>query len=173
MRKETISSSAKKTESLGKEFAKEILRMEIEEKARVISLEGELGGGKTTFVKGFARGLGIKEMIKSPTFVIMKKYKLKASSKPASSVGGQAIKSCKSSVGSRNFKYFYHVDCYRIENPKEISNLTWKEIVKNPQNIIAVEWGEKIKEILPEKYFQIAFEFINKNTRKLTFKIHD
>ena len=160
MEREIISSSTKKTESLGKEFAKKILRTEIEEEARVMSLEGELGGGKTTFVKGFARGLGIEEMIKSPTFVIMKKYKLTTSNKQ------QTTKSC-------NLRYFYHVDCYRIENPKEISNLTWKEIVENPQNIIAVEWGEKIKEILPEKYFQIAFEFINKNTRKLTFKIHD
>ncbi len=97
--------------------------------ALILSLEGDLGGGKTTFLQGFAKGLGIKEKILSPTFVIMRKSK---------------IKNQKS-----KFNNFYHIDCYRIQKPKEILDLGWKEIIKNPRNIVAVEWAEKISKILP------------------------
>jgi len=154
MKKEVNSPSPVKTEEIGEKFAGAILKARAWRRAKVISLEGELGSGKTTFLKGVAKGLGIKEMIKSPTFVIMKKYKIGTGRRQQAT------------------RYFYHIDCYRIERPKEILGLGWEEILGRPQDIIAVEWGEKIRKILPRDYLKIVFKFINKNTRKLTLKFH-
>ncbi|HOA47718.1 MAG TPA: tRNA (adenosine(37)-N6)-threonylcarbamoyltransferase complex ATPase subunit type 1 TsaE, partial [Candidatus Pacearchaeota archaeon] len=63
---------------------------------------------------------------------------------------------------------FYHFDCYRIEDPKEILDLEFKKIIENPQNIVIFEWGDKIKKILPDDCFKIKFEFLDKNKRKIT-----
>ena len=136
-------------QKMAREFVK---KTGCSKKALVLALEGDLGGGKTTFLQGFARGLKIKEKILSPTFVIMKKFKIR-------------VDSCSDSC---RFVYFYHIDCYRIKNPKEILNLGWKEITNNPQNIVAVEWADKIRKILPKKKIIIKFKFVNKNTRRLT-----
>lgn len=141
MKKENITSSPNQTKKLGEKFAKEILKKGVKNKAFVIGLEGELGGGKTTFIQGFAKGLGIKEKILSPTFVIMKK-----------------------------FNNFYHIDCYRIQKSKELLGLDFKEIISNPKNIIAVEWAEKIKEIMPKNTIWIKFKFVDEKTRKITIK---
>ncbi len=131
--------SAKETQKLAKDFAKSILK---ENKNRngalVVALRGDLGGGKTTFIQGFAKGLGIREKILSPTFNIYKRY------------------------GN-----FYHFDCYRIEKPREILSLGFKEIISNPKNIVAIEWAEKIEDILPKDTQWINFEFINENTRSI------
>ncbi|HDO23848.1 MAG TPA: tRNA (adenosine(37)-N6)-threonylcarbamoyltransferase complex ATPase subunit type 1 TsaE, partial [bacterium] len=94
----------------------------------------------------FAKVLGIKEKITSPTFVIQKNYKLR----------------------SKNRKFLIHIDTYRIKDPKEILDLGWKELIKDPKNIILVEWAEKIKKILPKKYIQINFEHLGENKRKIT-----
>lgn len=140
--------SAKQTRDLGEKIAMEVLKKK-QSAAFVLALKGDLGGGKTTFLQGFARGLGIKEKILSPTFVIMKNYKL----------------------STTNYKLFYHVDCYRIKSPKDISELGLKEIFSNPKNIVAIEWAEKIKAILPKNAFWLKFEFVNKNKRNIMFFI--
>lgn len=118
----------------------------------ILALEGDLGGGKTTFLQGFAQGLGIKEKILSPTFVIMRKFKIR-------------VDSCSDSCG---FVYLYHIDCYRIQKQKEILDLGWKEIIKNPQNIIAVEWADRIRKIIPKGTLRFNFEFVDSRTRKIT-----
>ncbi|MCK4891230.1 MAG: tRNA (adenosine(37)-N6)-threonylcarbamoyltransferase complex ATPase subunit type 1 TsaE [Candidatus Pacebacteria bacterium] len=115
----------------------------------LVCLYGDLGGGKTTFVQGLAEEFGIKETVNSPTFLIMKKY---TSSKKI------------------NKKYtLYHFDCYRISDYKEILNLGWEEIISGENNLIVIEWPEKIEEILPEKRLNIEFKFINENARKIWF----
>lgn len=139
------------TRKLGKLLAEEISKTAPPKEAVVIGLEGDLGGGKTTFLKGFARGLKISKKILSPTFVIMKRFVIK----------------------NRNFKNFYHIDCYRIEEPKEILNLGFKEIVSNPQNIVAVEWADRIRKILPKDTIIIQFEFINENKREIVLKLNN
>jgi tRNA threonylcarbamoyladenosine biosynthesis protein TsaE len=63
----------KETEKLGKEIGRKILKEKPGKIAKIIALEGDLGGGKTTFLKGFAKGLGIKEKILSPTFILFRK----------------------------------------------------------------------------------------------------
>ena len=130
---------------MGKNFAKEILKKGPQKEAVVLVLYGNLGGGKTTFLQGFANGLGVKEKILSPTFVILKRFK-----------------------SNKNFKNFYHIDCYRLKDSKDILELDFKKLILNPENIIAVEWPEKIKKVLPRKAIRIDFKFINEKTRELT-----
>jgi len=141
MKKENITSGPIQTKKLGEKFAKEILEKKPKKTAFVVGLEGELGGGKTTFLQGFAKGLGIKEKILSPTFVIMKK-----------------------------FNDFYHIDCYRIEKPKELLDLGFKKITSNPKNIIAIEWADRIRKIMPKHTLWIKFDFINEKRRRITFR---
>ncbi|MBZ9578169.1 tRNA (adenosine(37)-N6)-threonylcarbamoyltransferase complex ATPase subunit type 1 TsaE [Patescibacteria group bacterium] len=141
MKKENITSGPIQTKKLGEKFAKEILKKKSKKKAFVVGLEGELGGGKTTFLQGLAKGLGIKEKILSPTFVIMKK------------ING-----------------FYHIDCYRVERPKELLVLGFKEIISNPKNIIVIEWADRIRKIMPKDTLWIKFDFIDRRKRKITFR---
>ena len=122
-------------------------------KAQILALEGDLGGGKTTFLQGFAKGLGVEEKILSPTFVIMRKFR---------------IKNKKS-----EFKNFYHFDCYRIKKAEEVLTLGFREIVSDSKNIVAIEWADRIKKILPKNRISLRFEFLNKKTRKITLKKND
>ncbi len=141
-----ISNNTSQTKKIGKSLAEKILnKKKKEKKAQVLTLQGELGGGKTTFLQGFAKGLGIKERILSPTFVIFKRFRL----------------------FNQNFKFFYHIDCYRIKKEREILSLGFKKIISNPQNIVAVEWANHIKNILPKGVISIDFNFRDKNKRKI------
>ncbi|MCX6764604.1 MAG: tRNA (adenosine(37)-N6)-threonylcarbamoyltransferase complex ATPase subunit type 1 TsaE [Candidatus Nealsonbacteria bacterium] len=146
---EIKSHSPLETKEKGKNLAKKILKDKNDKKAKVLALEGDLGGGKTTFLQGFAKGLGIKDKILSPTFVLMKKFEIPKNKK---------------------FKNFYHFDCYRIKGPKEISELGFNEIVSDPQNIIAIEWAERIRGILPTNKTLLKFNFLNKKNRKIWIK---
>jgi tRNA threonylcarbamoyladenosine biosynthesis protein TsaE len=137
------------TKKRGEILAKKILKGKNYKKAKVLALKGDLGGGKTTFLQGFAKGLGIKDKILSPTFVIMKKFKI---------------------PGNKKFKNFYHLDCYRIKNQKEIPDFGLKEIFFNNQNIVAIEWAERINAILPAKKILLKFKFLNKKNRKIWIK---
>ncbi len=148
---EILTKNPNQTQKAAEMLAMEAIKFPITKKAFVLALEGDLGGGKTTFLQGFARGLGIKDKILSPTFVLMKKFRIKTGEKSA-------------------FKEFYHLDCYRIENPKEILNLGFKKIISNPHSIVAVEWADRIKKILPEDVLILKFEFINENTRRIWLK---
>lgn len=116
----------------------------------VISLEGPLGGGKTEFLKGVAKFLKLEKKIFSPTFLIMKSFP------------------CK----TRLFDSLWHLDCYRIKRAKEIKELDFLEIIKNPKNLVFIEWGDKIKKLLPAKHWKIKFKIAGKNTRILIFDIH-
>ncbi len=159
---EYLTSNPSETKKLGEKLAQEILcfsklsRPEqawcgvkrMKDSAFVLGLVGELGGGKTTFLQGFARGLGIKEKILSPSFVIMKRFDISYKTPTA-------------------FKSFYHIDCYRIEKIKEVLDLDFKEIISNPQNIVAIEWADRIWKILPKNTLILEFEFKNRNKRKV------
>ncbi|MCX6722100.1 MAG: tRNA (adenosine(37)-N6)-threonylcarbamoyltransferase complex ATPase subunit type 1 TsaE [Candidatus Staskawiczbacteria bacterium] len=143
-----ITKSIKQTQKIGEEIAKGILKLPAIKTATVLGLHGNLGAGKTTFLQGFAKGLKIKDKVLSPTFVIQKRFKIK----------------------DRNFKNFYHIDCYRLKDHKDMSALDFKEIISDPENIIAIEWPGKIKKVLPKGVINIDFRFIDDKTRELTFK---
>ena len=125
-------------------------------KPLIIALTGELGSGKTTFVQGLAKGLGIKKRVLSPTFIMMRQY---------------SIINHKQSLLLRNKSSiinFYHIDLYRVENEKDVRGLGLSEIWSNPENIVAIEWADKIKKILPKKRIDIRFNYLNNNQRKIT-----
>ncbi len=142
---EIISLSASETKQAGQRLAEQILSGK--EKRRIIALKGELGAGKTTFLQGFAQGLKIKKKVLSPTFIIFNKLRIR----------------------SACFKNFYHFDCYRINDFKEIEALGFKEIVSDPKNIIAIEWPEKIKKILPREVLIIIFKILEGDKRKIIY----
>ena len=136
-----ITNSSEETKDLGEEFGKNLKGRE------VIALYGDLGGGKTTFVQGLALGLGIEKRIISPTFIIIRTYALK-----------------ESSVFQKSF---YHIDLYRTESIKDIEGLGINEIITNGNNIVTIEWAEKIKEILPDRRTDIFFEYLGDNRREI------
>lgn len=103
-----------------------------------LGLVGELGAGKTQFVKGLARALGIKKNIASPTFILLKSYKL-----PKAAAKGREL---------------VHADCYRLESSQELLDLGWQEIIKDRNNIVVVEWADKIKDIMPDNTLWIEFK---------------
>ncbi len=149
IKKEQLTLNSSQTRKIARIWAEDILKAAPNKKSFIINLEGDLGSGKTTFLQGFARGLGIKEKILSPTFVILKKFKI-----------------TKNKNINQKFKTFYHLDCYRIKKSKEILDLGFKEIISNPQNIIAIEWAERIKKIMPKSTIWIKFKFVNEKIRR-------
>ncbi|MBI2626776.1 MAG: tRNA (adenosine(37)-N6)-threonylcarbamoyltransferase complex ATPase subunit type 1 TsaE [Parcubacteria group bacterium] len=143
--KTIISKSPHITQKLGQRIGKFILSHKYPLKtALVVAIEGELGAGKTVFAKGFARGIGLKEIIKSPTFILMHPYR----------------------VSNSFFKTFYHLDVYRLSNEKDLKPLKFGKILENPLNLILIEWSERVKRILPKKRINIHIDHVNKNARK-------
>src|SRR3989338_4024981 len=122
-----ITNNFEETQRLGKNFAKNLRAGD------VVALYGDLGSGKTTFVQGLAEGLGIKNRIISPTFIIIRMYAI--SDKRQATSG----------------KKFYHIDLYRVENEKDIEGLGLEEIINNKNNIVVIEWAEKLKSYLPRQ----------------------
>lgn len=161
MRKEYLTISPVQTKKLGERFAKEVLKKPSNKKAFVIGLEGELGGGKTTFLQGFAKGLAVNGRILSPTFVIMRKFLIY----PVIRAGAPSDEGMKVKG-----KYLYHIDCYRIKKPKELMDLGFKEIISNPKNIVVIEWADRIRKIMPKDTIWINFDFIDEEKRKITIK---
>ena len=148
----THSKGIKETGILAKNIITQLSKEE-RKKALVIVFSGNLGAGKTAFTKAVAKTLGIKISVTSPTFVIMKIYKIPAVSKK-----------------KFGFSNLIHIDAYRLEKAKELSVLGFKELSENKENLIIIEWGEKMKKILPKEYKHIHFEFIDKNERLITHK---
>ncbi len=109
----------------------------------VICLNGDLGSGKTVFVKGFARALGIEDNITSPTFTIVKEY-----------TTGEAD--------------LYHMDVYRIDESQEFG----VEDYFNKDGVCIIEWAELIEDRLPEERLDINIKIVDENTRILVFKPH-
>lgn len=154
-----LSASPGQTRRAGRVLAEEVLKTRPGRTARVIGLAGELGGGKTTFLQGFAKGLGIREKVLSPTFILIKKFQIRERrfQKPSKKSGGRIPET----------KTFFHIDCYRIQKPKEILDLGFKKITSDPKNIVAVEWADKIKKIMPQETVWLKFEFVDRKTRKI------
>jgi len=168
MKTRYLTKSPSQTKKLGEALAGKILSMETKA-AFTIGLEGELGGGKTTFLQGFARGLGIREKILSPTFTIMRKFEIRTSkfeinSKtelPGTEAKGEKRTKSSSPSQSPKFRTFYHIDCYRIEEPKELLDIGFKDIASNPKSIVAVEWADKIKNLMPKNADWIQFKLVS------------
>jgi tRNA threonylcarbamoyladenosine biosynthesis protein TsaE len=110
-------------------------------KGMVVSLVGALGTGKTTFAKGIALGLGIKEEVTSPSFTIMSAYE-----------GPITL---------------YHIDLYRIDDPDELAYLGFDELFTEG-GVCVIEWGEKAKGITPEAVITVEFRLISSGQREIS-----
>ena len=134
--------NAKETKSLAQKLAKDFVE---KRGPLILALSGDLGTGKTTFTQSFAKALGVKKRILSPTFLIMKRFPLKMS----------------------NFQNLYHLDAYRIKAP-DLKKLNVEDVFKG-QNIVLIEWADRVKEILPKGTIWIRFEHgKGENERQIT-----
>ncbi|MCF7873605.1 MAG: tRNA (adenosine(37)-N6)-threonylcarbamoyltransferase complex ATPase subunit type 1 TsaE [Candidatus Omnitrophica bacterium] len=130
------SKSSFETKSLGRNFSK------ILKKQDIVLLEGELGGGKTTFVKGVARGLGYKGKVLSPSYTLVRRYKVS-----------------KLTIN--------HIDLYRLDK-KSLGSIDMQEYLYNKNTISIVEWGQKLESYL-DKYLIVKFSFLEMEKRELSF----
>jgi tRNA threonylcarbamoyladenosine biosynthesis protein TsaE len=117
--------------------------------AVVVGLHGDLGSGKTTFTKRFAKKIGIVEEITSPTFVVQRRFEIPEKD------------------DDFLFKNLYHFDMYRIESLEELPPLGWEETISEKTNLVFVEWPEKISVAMPNNTIKMNFTFIDENTREI------
>ncbi len=132
---EFISNSQAQTEKFAESFAKTLKR------GAVIAFEGNLGAGKTAFVRGLARGLNIKSDVSSPTFAIVNEYE------------GEIP--------------LFHFDMYRIETLGELYSIGFFEYLERG-GICALEWSENVYSALPEDSIFVKIEHLSENSRKIS-----
>lgn len=143
-----ITHSPEETKECALLIAREIKKSGAPKKPLVIALTGELGSGKTTFTQSLLKGLGVREHVTSPTFVLMKKYKIK---KPHECI--------------------VHIDAYRLRSADDARELEIEKIMSEKKNIVVIEWPERIKKIIPKHAVWISFSHGKKeDERKITIK---
>lgn len=130
------------TKLLGQKFAKQIRGGD------VVVLSGNLGSGKTVFIKGLALGLEIKKNVRSPSFNLMKTY--------------------KTAKKIRGVKNLIHLDCYRLLNQQEVIDTGLLDYLAKKDTLVAIEWPEKISQLL-KKYptKKIKFTHLKETERKI------
>lgn len=141
-----LSKSTEETQQFAEKFAKELKGGDI------VLLYGNLGAGKTTFVQGLAKGLGISHRIISPTFIILRTYSLGNKEK---------------GIDIRNF---YHVDLYRLQTDKEIEDIGLIDLMGKKENIVVIEWPEKLGLLMPKNAWQLKFKNNGEDEREITVK---
>jgi len=112
----------------------------------VIALYGELGSGKTCFVKGVARGLDVSLPVKSPSFAIINEYP------------GEVP--------------LFHIDFYRVEKSAEVEDIGWEEYL-NTGGIVIIEWAERVKNMLPPRRIDVYFKVLSNTARRLKIVVVD
>ncbi len=139
---ELISKSPAETETLGEQFGRAARR------GQVIALSGDLGAGKTQFVRGLARGLGILGRVHSPTFTLVNEY------------GGGRLK-------------LFHLDLYRLETAEQILSAGIEEYL-SPDGVSVVEWAERLKaesgkRKAESKMLEVKIEIVSETERKIIY----
>ncbi|MCA1831649.1 MAG: tRNA (adenosine(37)-N6)-threonylcarbamoyltransferase complex ATPase subunit type 1 TsaE [Actinomycetota bacterium] len=107
----------------------------------VIALSGDLGAGKTCFVQGAARGLGVKERVTSPSFVLMRTYH-----------GSLPV---------------LHLDVYRLNSLHELEDIGFEELL-DPGHVMFIEWGDAITPLLPEEHLEVVIKVASDDERTIT-----
>lgn len=144
------SHSVADTQLFAKEQALELTR-EGNGQPIIIALEGELGAGKTTFTQAFAEALGIKEHLKSPTFVLMKHYHI---------------------VNGLKYHTLYHLDCYRLNSSADLLPLGGGDIIHRSGTIVLIEWAERVADILPRNHWVIHMDHVAEQERNISITKH-
>lgn len=136
-----VTTSPQETARLGQEMGDRLVHGG---NARIICLYGELGSGKTTFVQGFAKGLGITTRLPSPTFIIVRRYPL---------------------IGRVGF--LYHIDLYRLGSKKDLRELGLSEILADPDSYVLIEWAEKLGDLQPKHRIDVYFKVLEDGKRQI------
>lgn len=136
--KEYIAKSQAETEKIARDLVQKLRGGE------VLALVGNLGAGKTVFVKGLAKALGIEDNITSPTFVLMKIYQTK----------------------HEKIKRLVHVDCYRLEKTEDLAEIGLADYLNDPENIVVIEWADRVVN-LPKNTININIDYIEGQTRRV------
>lgn len=144
-----VAKNRKETAQIAGMFLRNLLGKKKRAGALVVGLSGNLGAGKTAFVRATAKHLKIKETINSPTFVIIKKYSIK---KP----------------DTRNF--LFHIDAYRLKNERELLALGWDEIIKDSNNLVFIEWPERVAAVIPKHAKRVFILPLKGNQRSIRLK---
>ena len=137
--------SEKQTRATATRFAKTL------KPGAVLVFTGDLGGGKTTFTKGLAAGLGLADAVTSPTFVLMQIYKKKKS-------------------GRGKIARLYHFDLYRIKSAQELHDLGFDDFISDPEAVTVLEWGEKFPELVPDNAIHVLFKNLGGEKREIIIK---
>ena len=132
--------SVEETQKFASEFSKTI------EMGSIISLNGDLGAGKTTFAQGFARGMGVKQHVGSPTFKLVSEYP------------GEKMK-------------LFHVDCYRLSGIEDFLNMGGENLLIPESGVCLFEWASIIERVLPDNTIIIDFIRFKDNSNKRLIKI--
>lgn len=140
---EIITKSVQET----REFAGNFVVSLAHHKPLIIAFTGDLGAGKTAFVQGFAKGLKITDKIISPTFILIREHKI-----------------------PNSFAKLYHIDLYRLEENTDIKILGIEDLLKDKNNIVLIEWADKIKDHLPHNTVYIKIEKLKGSNRKITIQ---
>jgi tRNA threonylcarbamoyladenosine biosynthesis protein TsaE len=136
--------SAAQTQALGAALARRLAGFP----GAIIALAGDLGAGKTTFTQGLAQGLGISAAVTSPTFVLINRY---------AGAGGRVLQ---------------HADCYRLSNAAaEMWDVGLVDLFER-DDIVVVEWADRIPGLFPDDYLAIAFAYVDENRRQICFTAH-
>jgi tRNA threonylcarbamoyladenosine biosynthesis protein TsaE len=141
--KKFISTSEKDTIAWAKKFAASLKGGE------VISLEGNLGAGKTVISKAIAKGLGVTEVVNSPTFVLMKVYPVRRKGK---------------------IQKLVHVDAYRLAGHEELLNIGLGDYLQQLDTVVLIEWGDLVREILPPAAHHIQIKQQGELARILSWR---
>lgn len=151
---EYITTTAVQTKKLGGLLAEELRGGEI------ICLSGDLGAGKTTFTQGLLQGLGISGPYTSPTFAIIKEYKL-ATDNPQLTTRKRSPK----------LSAVYHIDAYRV-SADDLVGLGWQDFAGQSDTVVIIEWAERARRIIPNPpaggALWLDFEWLDEKRRKIT-----
>lgn len=138
--KEFITKSAAETEKLAPVI------FDLLGDKHIIGLSGNLGAGKTVLVKAMAEFLKIKENLTSPTFVLMKAYEVKHD----------------------KFNKFVHVDCYRLDQAEDLTDISLQDYLEDTRSLLLIEWADKIKQLPPDKVLPIRIDLSGGDQRRIT-----
>ena len=142
-----LSHSEEETRKIAKEVGKKL------QNGDIVALFGELGAGKTVFVKGICKVFGITRRVKSPSFTVIREY----------------IPN-KTHNSDRLPNKIYHIDLYRIKDPSSILIQEVYERLGERNGICLIEWADRIEDLLPEDVVKIHIKIIDEKTRKISIK---
>ena len=156
-----ISHSSAQTQRLGMRLGELLLGGEL------LLLEGSLGTGKTTFTQGLARGIGITEVISSPTFTLLKEYP----GQPGPTVQreqAQVTQQHQQQERHRAGPALYHFDLYRLDDPEEILDLGFEDYFFG-NGVCVVEWADKAELLWPAEHLRLRMKIMSETKRGLLF----